>query len=345
MPPLGPTVVGRPWACYTLVMAGRQTDILIVGAGIAGAATAYHLARSSSLGVLLVEKEDTPGVHTTGRNAALVRKQVEEPALQALTTEGAEFLRTGKLARYEPDGLMILGLGDEALAKWIPPGRGRGLWCPHDGIVDVAALLQSYLAGREVLYNTEVTAWERVHDGLRVATNRGALTGSILVNAAGPWSGRLGRLPLTPTNRHLFATAPLDWVDPHWPFVWDVPGEYYFRPESGGLLLSPCDETPAEPGDYTEEHARLEELAEKFTSRQPDMGDLPIQSGWVGQRTFAADREFVIGFDLRDEHIFHVAALGGHGITASYAVGRLAARLLLERTAGRDHRFSPARLL
>ena len=36
-------------ACYTLVMAETRTDILIVGAGIAGAATAYHLKRVADL--------------------------------------------------------------------------------------------------------------------------------------------------------------------------------------------------------------------------------------------------------------------------------------------------------
>jgi glycine/D-amino acid oxidase-like deaminating enzyme len=325
-------------------MSTAQPDILIVGAGIAGAATAYHLAQVSSLGVLIVEKEATAGAHSTGRNAALVREYMENPALQELAREGASFLRAGRLARFEACGAVLLGLGDRELGQWVSGGRGRGMWCPQDGIVDVAGLLQSYLAGQQVSYNTEVLGWRRAGRKLIVSTNCGEITCGVLVNAAGPWAGILGGLPLTPMNRHIFVSPPLPWVDPGWPFVWDVPNGYYFRPESGGLLLSPCDETPAEPGDYTEDPARLEELAEKLMSKQPGLGELAIQSSWVGQRTFAPDREFVIGFDPRDDRVFHVAALGGHGITVSYAAGRLAAMLLIDQASRRRNRFHPDRL-
>ncbi|UCG32080.1 MAG: FAD-binding oxidoreductase [Phycisphaerales bacterium] len=332
-------------ACYTPAMVETRADILIVGAGIAGAATAYHLQRSGRFSVLIVEKEETAGGHSTGRNAALIREHVENPRLQELTTESAEFLRTGELASYDRSGLIALGLGDEDLSKYVPICQGKGLWYPKDGVLDVSGLLQSYLAGQEVRYRTEVTAWRHVGRELHVSTNRGEIVCDVLVNAAGPWAGRLGNLPLTPKNRHIFVTAPLDWVDQRWPFVWDALNEYYFRPESGGLLLCPCDETPAEPGAYTEDPARLEELADKIMTHQPGLGDLPIMRSWVGQRTFAQDDDFVIGFDPRDEHVFHVAALGGHGITASYAVGRLAAELIADPAADRTNPFSPKRML
>jgi len=49
--------------------AGSEADIAIVGAGIAGAAAAYFLAPHAR--VLLLEREEQPGYHTTGRSAAL----------------------------------------------------------------------------------------------------------------------------------------------------------------------------------------------------------------------------------------------------------------------------------
>ena len=48
-------------------------DYVIVGAGFAGAATAYHLARRGVTNILLLEQESIPGFHSSGRNAAMLR--------------------------------------------------------------------------------------------------------------------------------------------------------------------------------------------------------------------------------------------------------------------------------
>jgi glycine/D-amino acid oxidase-like deaminating enzyme len=87
---------------------------------------------------------------------------------------------------------------------------------------------------------------------------------------------------------------------------------------------------------------RLHELTARL---QPGLGDIAVMNSWVGQRTFARDRKFVIGFDPRDRRIFHVAGLGGHGVTASPAVGRLAADLLLNGEPTQPNPFDPARLI
>ena len=325
-------------------MSDLDTDILIVGAGLAGAATAYHLTRRTDFGVRIVEQEATAGVHSSGRNAAIIREHADEPELQRLLSEGAQFLRRGELAEYEQRGLMVLGGGNDDVQKHFPRARGTGKWCPQDGTVDVAALLQSYLAGQDVRYNTVVEGWTDEPNFLRVRTNQGDLTCNLLVNAAGPWAGRLGDLPLTPLKRHLFVTAPLDWLDPACPSVWDGAAQFYFRPESGGLLMSCCDEVPAEPGDYAEDPDMLLELAEKVENYQPGLGELAVARQWVGQRTFAPDRLFVIGFDPRNERLFHVGGLGGHGVTSSFTVGRLAADLIAGGRPTGAELLSPRRL-
>ena len=321
-----------------------DTDILIVGAGIAGAATAFHLAKRTDSSILILEQEATAGEHSSGRNAAIIRVYADEPELGEMLTEGAQFLGRGELARYEKRGLMIMGRGVVTVQQHFARACGTGKWCPEDGTVDVATLLQSYLAGRQVRYDTKVQGWTDGGDFLRVATSGGEIRCNLLVNAAGPWAGRLGDLPLTPTNRHLFVTAPLDWVDPSWATVWDGSAGFYFRPESGGLLLCCCDEVPAEPGDYSEDPDMLLTLAEKLEASQPSLGELAIARQWVGQRTFTADRLFVIGFDPRQEKVFHVSGLGGHGVTASYTVGQMAAALIAGDRPPDAERFSPARL-
>lgn len=304
-------------------------EVVVVGSGFAGAATAWHLRKAGVEDLVVLEREAMHGVHSSGRNACLVREHVRDLAWQPLTSEGAAFLKQETLAGYDRTGSMLLGLGSADVSEHVPVAEGRGLWCPEDGIVDVAGLLQAYLRGQEVRYGCALRWWEDEGETLRLETDRGPLRTRLLVNAAGAWAGDVGKLPLTPLNRHVFVTEPMDVVAPTWPFVWDVVNGLYFRPESGGLLLSPCDERPAGPGDYREEEAELDHLADLVQEFQPGLGDLRIAHRWVGQRTFAGDRAPVIGFDARVKRLFHVAALGGHGVTTSFAVGRLARDLIL----------------
>ncbi len=325
-------------------MSRVETDILIVGAGFAGAATAYHLALVGREDVLVVEQEEVPGVHSSGRNAAIIREHADDPSEQEVISEGAGELRLGRLALYNRCGVMLVGFGEDDVGSRFPGAIGKGQWCADDGTVDTAHLLRTYLDGRDVRYNTKVLKWESDGDKLRVHTNQGEILCNLLVNAAGPWAGELGDLPMVPMNRHLFVTPPLDRVEADLPVVWNGTCGLYFRPESGGLLLCCCDETPASPGDYREDHDVFERLAERLSSLQPELGELSIQSMWVGQRVFAPDRKFVIGFDPRCERLFHVAGLGGHGVTASYSVGRLAAELIDQGPGNETSPWTPSRL-
>lgn len=302
---------------------------VIVGAGLAGAATAFHLRRQGVRDVLLLEREGVAGVHSSGRNASLLREKVDHHHLQPLATEGAAALRSGDLGGFRRQGSVLLGLGDTDVATLVPIARGRGLYCPDDGIVDVAQVLATYLEGQEVRWRSPVTGWRSAAGGIVVSTPQGEIEAEVLVNAAGAWAGELGGLPLTPTNRHVFITEPLAGIDPDWPFVWDVKAGLYFRPELGGLLLCPCDETPAAPGAYGDDPGMPALLEGRVRALQPGMPPYRIAYRWVGQRSFSPDRNLLLGPDPREPRLFHVAALGGHGLTVSFALGRLAARLLL----------------
>ena len=98
------------------------------------------------------------------------------------------------------------------------------------------------------------------------------------------------------------------------------------RPESGGLLLSACDEEMVPAGSPQVAPGATMHLAEKVTRTFPTLGQVGVRRSWAGLRTFAPDREFVVGYD--DDRLFWVAGLGGHGVTTCVAVGRLAARAI-----------------
>lgn len=322
-----------------------DVNIAIVGAGLAGAATAYHLSKLGVEDIVLLEQESMPGQHASGLNAAMVREVVEDDDVQVLASEGAAELRTGRFADYRRTGGFLIGEGSDDVSTQVPIAQGRGLWCPEDGVTDPAGLLQNYLRGQTVRCDTRVEAWRCTHDGVELATSTGVVHARTLVNAAGPWAGVLGDLKLSPRNRHLMVTRAMPTVDGNWPWVWDVVNGLYFRPESGGLLLCPCDEQERSPGDYRVDEEALFRLARLLNAHQASLSDVSVRKSWTGQRTFSADRKFVIGFDPRYDCLFHVAGLGGHGVTCSYAVGRLAAELLTGKALRADNPFDPARLL
>jgi len=67
----------------------RSYDIAVIGAGIAGASVAAELAEYAS--VLLIEKENHPGYHSTGRSAAMFIPSYGPVPIQALTKASAAF--------------------------------------------------------------------------------------------------------------------------------------------------------------------------------------------------------------------------------------------------------------
>lgn len=108
---------------------------VIIGAGFAGAATAYHLSRRGIKNILVLEQEPVPGVHSSGRNAAMVRQVVSDPNIADLAREGAAFLRS--LPAYWPvpvlfrqNGSLLLGSGEGGwgrLARDAETAREQGI--------------------------------------------------------------------------------------------------------------------------------------------------------------------------------------------------------------------------
>lgn len=365
-------------------------EIVIIGAGFAGAATAYHLTRLGVTDILVLERESIPGFHSSGRNAAMLRQCVPDPDLTALTRDGAAFLRHlprdwPEPVSFKQNGSLLLGAGaswdklqndaetgrrlgievelwtPEQAKRHVPVLQGSefegAVWCASDGVVDIHALLSGYLKaaarrGARIRYTTPVRAIRMVNrQDLTVEIGGEEIRAKTVVNAAGAWANVIAEmagtreLPLRPCRRHLFVSPPIEWVDPSWPFVWDVAHDIYFRPEGAGLLLCACDQTELPPGDPPVDAGARELLAEKIDRFMPGLSGVSIQKGWAGARTLTPDGRFVIGWDRQIERFFWIAGLGGHGMTASSAVGALAAELLIGGPDKKSPPFSPERFL
>ena len=362
--------------------------IVIIGGGMAGATTAFHLAQRGARHISILERERTCGYHASGRNAAMIRQVTSSLPITAMAQEGAQFFVHPPAdwevpLAFRQTGSLLLASGSAMaeLEQFVAVAGTCGIpvefwtrrqaidrvpvledavldgaiWSPTDGVIDVHALLEGYLGGMRAAggqVRTDVTVSGFKFRGGRVAaveTGDSATPADIVINAAGAWAAQVGKmagaasLPLRPCRRHLLATGPAEGVDPGWPFVWDVAHEFYFRPESGGLLFSPCDEEESAPCDAPADPAVQAVLAEKLQQFAPRLLEFRIQTSWAGLRTLTPDGRFVIGWDPLIENFFWVAGLGGHGVTTSPAYGRLAAQILTgDCPAGADG-FAPGR--
>ena len=238
-------------------------------------------------------------------------------------------------------------------------GLGMATWKADDGVMDVHAILQGFLRGA-VRSGAEFCADVRFL-GLRtqngrvtgVETDDGFMEADKVVAANGAWAsvaetfGGYG-LPIVPYRRHLLVTEALPRVDSRQPVVWIAGEEFYFRPESGGLLMCGCDVTAVTPeqGEITDP-VQLELIAAKASRWLPEFSDARVVKAWAGMRTFAPDDKFVIGADPRIRGLYWVAGLGGHGIACAPLVGQMAADWITD--GGSSHpaavAFSPERFI
>ncbi|MBI3523739.1 MAG: FAD-binding oxidoreductase [Betaproteobacteria bacterium] len=205
-------------------------DVVIVGAGMAGAALAYEL--SATRRVVLIEREAQPGYHATGRSAALYSAIYGNAAVRALTRASRDFLDHPPPGFAEqllltPRGALLFGgaqqqaqlddfyaevapldphirrLDGDEVRRQLPFLKANvaagGVFNVGAMDMDVHALHQGYLRGARangarLLCDTGVTAIAFEHGVWRLTTRQGEITAACLVNAAGAWADELARL-------------------------------------------------------------------------------------------------------------------------------------------------------
>ncbi|SDG19553.1 D-arginine dehydrogenase [Limimonas halophila] len=267
-----------------------------------------------------------------------------------LTPRGLlSFAVPGEDAAFEQELAQSLTLSeisvDEALARCPVLKRevvGRAAAADAAEEIDVAALHQGYLAqfkklGGEAVTGAEIETIERAGGTWRVRTDAATWTAATLVNAAGAWVDAIARmagvrqLGFTPKQRSaILADTTPEMDSAGWPMVLDISGTFYFKPESGHLLVSPADATPTDPGDVRPDELDVAVAADRL-ERHTALSVRRIAQSWAGQRTFAPDHTPVIGADPREPGFFWLAGQGGYGIQTAPAVSRISADLLAGR--------------
>ena len=120
----------------------------------------------------------------------------------------------------------------------------------------------------------------------------------------------------------------------------DIDEEFYFKPDAGLLLLSPADETPSVACDVQPEEWDIAVAMDRF-QRASKLRISRIEHKWAGLRSFAFDREFVVGFDPRDNGFFWLAGQGGYGVQTAPGLAKLSASLLLNAADRLPEQMAP----
>ena len=335
----------------------ETTDVLVIGAGMAGIGAAARLAPEARVTVL--EMEERPAYHTTGRSAATFILNYGNEVLRTggdladtgfLTPRGVlQVEEPGQAEAFEKyttgaKGLEILG--PEEVIRLFPIYRPemvvRGALEPEASDIDVDALLQAFLRklrgeGGEVVTRAEVTGLERAGDVWRAETKAGDFEAPVIVNASGAWGDvvakRAGVAPvgLQPMRRTV-AVLPTDQDTRKWALTASVAETWYAKPDGGRLWVSPADEDPMEPHDAYPDDMVLAEGLHRF-EQATTMQVTRVERSWAGLRTFAPDRTPVNGFEPGTEGFYWLVGQGGYGIQTAPAMSQLAADQILGRTS------------
>lgn len=205
-------------------------DAVVIGCGISGAATAYHLKRKGLARVLVLEGGANPACGPTGKSAAVVRMHYSHPILVRMAMESREMFANmkemlGRDGGFQRKGWWLavgadmvgqvkanqemqrgLGLNTELIAPheladrapWLNPEDVAGLVSePDSGFADPVQTTEAFAnafteLGGEIRFRTPCRSLMRDGDRIvGVVVDDGPIHAGTVVNAAGPWSKAL----------------------------------------------------------------------------------------------------------------------------------------------------------
>lgn len=212
----------------------KTADVVVIGGGVMGTSTAYHLARKGVSNVVLIEREPFFGMMSTGQCAGGIRHQFSSEINIRLSIESIRMLERFPEEMGQDVDLRFVGylflLTDERdvatfrqnmalqhalgiMTQWLDPGEIAhmvplinaegvlgGTFYERDGLCDPSSVVQGYVSnarrlGAKLFAETEAVG---IHvRGGRIAaveTNRGTIETPIVVNACGAWAPQVGRM-------------------------------------------------------------------------------------------------------------------------------------------------------
>ena len=347
-------------------------DVVIIGAGVIGCSTAYHLAKMGVNDVAILEMEQV-GAGSSSKSASMLSLQFGHDPLLARMAKysyqrymdfehelGAtiDFHKTGWLSiasgqkadelRQHAEMLQSLQIRTEILppddVKRLYPELNTddidvGIYGPDDGPFDPHMIMWGYVKRVTVnadkkLYQGEKACGLRIQNGrvTGVETGSGLVETKTVINAAGPWAQEVANwaeveIPLTNKVRTIVMTGPLPDIPEDKPFVEDENVEWYFRPETGGVLMG-MGNVPTKSPETQLDSNMVDQIIDYAVHRVPVLEKSTLLTSWSGVRPLTIDGRPLFGVVPGIEGFLLNAGWGGVGIIQAPAAGQLMAELV-----------------
>ena len=349
------------------------TDVAIVGAGIAGVATAYHVSRSGAK-VVVVEAR-TVAEAASGRNAGFLLAGVAENFVAAARRYGEDrALRIWRFTRHNQElvreivereriscdlfwngSAQMAGddeewaevresaerLKKEAVRVHLVPADRAAIY-EEDGELHPVRYVRS-------LAEAAVAAGARIHDGTRaisvtkgeVQTERGRVRAGAVVVCMNAYSQHVVPLRVRPVRGQMLATAPVTRRVFERPAYANRGYRYWRQRADGRLLVGGWRDTAAdeEVGEEERTTPRIQQQLERFLRDR--CADATVTHRWAGTMGFSHDALPYVG--RLDSGVLVNAGFTGHGMAFATATGELVADVLRGEKRNETDLFAPER--
>ena len=340
-------------------------DVIIIGAGVSGAATARELSRYN-VKTCVIEKEEDVCCGTSKANSAIVHAGYDaaEGSLMAkLNVRGNQmmeqlskdldfpFKKNGSLVicLHEEDMPKLQALYDRGIANGVKELRilnreelkemepnisdeaCAALYAPTAGIIcpftmNIAMAENAYANGVEFKFDTEVTDLKPIDEGWEVHTNNGVFQTRYVVNAAGVYADKFHNMVSEKKSAGKHVSK----------IIFALPGKYgkgiLVAPTvHGNLLLGP---TAIDVEDKEGTNTTREGLDQVIERAGMNVKDIPLRqviTSFSGLRAHEDGHEFIIGEVEDAKGFIDCAGIESPGLTSAPAIGEMVAQILKEK--------------